>query len=43
MRIASRAATLKGVRTAREGRHPGAAQALVDRRDSVASPFYSGS
>jgi formaldehyde-activating enzyme len=43
VRRASRAATLKGVRTAAEGRDPAAAQALVDRRDTVASPFYSGS
>jgi formaldehyde-activating enzyme len=43
VRLASRAATLKGVRTAREGRDPGAAQALVDRRDGLRSPFYSGS
>ncbi|HEY2438654.1 MAG TPA: formaldehyde-activating enzyme [Solirubrobacteraceae bacterium] len=43
VRLASRAATLKGVRTAREGRDRGATQALVDRRDSLRSPFYSGS
>ena len=43
VRLASRAATLKGVRTAREGRDPAAAQALVDGRDSVTSPFYGGS
>ena len=43
VRIASREATLKGVRTAVNGRDPHAAQALVDRRDSVGSPFYSGS
>ncbi|HWE09923.1 MAG TPA: formaldehyde-activating enzyme [Solirubrobacteraceae bacterium] len=43
VRLASRAATLKGVRTAREGRGPGAAEALVDRRDRLRSPFYSGS
>jgi formaldehyde-activating enzyme len=42
VRLASRAATLKGVRTAVQGRDPGAAQALVDRRDSLASPFYGG-
>ncbi len=42
VRRASRAATLKGVRTAREGRDPGAAQALVDRRNSLSSPFYGG-
>jgi formaldehyde-activating enzyme len=43
LRIASRAATLKGIRTARHGRDPGEVQALVDRRDDVTSPFYSGS
>ncbi len=43
MRIASRAATLKGVRTAVNGRDPRAAQALVERRDSLRSPFYGGS
>jgi formaldehyde-activating enzyme len=42
VRVASRAAMLKGVRTAVEGRDRDAAQALVDRRDSVTSPFYSG-
>jgi len=42
VRVASRAATLKGVRTARHGRDE-AARALVDRRDTVTSPFYSGS
>ncbi len=42
VRRASRAATLKAVRTAREGRDPGAAQALVDRRNSLSSPFYGG-
>ena len=43
VRVASRAATLKGVRTAVEGRDPAAARALVDGRDSLRSPFYSGS
>jgi 5,6,7,8-tetrahydromethanopterin hydro-lyase len=43
VRVASRAATLKGIRTAKEGRDPAAAQALVDGRDTVTSPFYSGS
>jgi formaldehyde-activating enzyme len=42
VRVASRAATLKGIRTARHGRDPAAVQALVDRRDTVTSPFYSG-
>jgi 5,6,7,8-tetrahydromethanopterin hydro-lyase len=41
VRVASRGATLKGVRTARRGRGD-AAQALVERRDAVTSPFYSG-
>jgi formaldehyde-activating enzyme len=43
VRLASRAATLTGVRTAREGRDPAAAQSLVDRRDTLGSPFYTGS
>ncbi|MFL5860278.1 MAG: formaldehyde-activating enzyme [Solirubrobacteraceae bacterium] len=43
VRIASRAATLKGIRTARHGRPPEDVQALVDRRDSITSPFYDGS
>jgi formaldehyde-activating enzyme len=42
VRLASRAATLKGIRTAAQGRDPEAARALVDRRDSLASPFYGG-
>jgi formaldehyde-activating enzyme len=42
VRLASRAATLKGVRTACQGRGD-AAPALVERRDSITSPFYSGS
>lgn len=42
VRQASRAATLKGIRTACEGRDPNAAQSLVDRRDSLRSPFYGG-
>ncbi len=41
VRLASRAATLKGIRTACEGRHQDAV-ALVERRDTVTSPFYSG-
>jgi formaldehyde-activating enzyme len=43
VRIASREATLKGIRTARQGRDPEAARALVARRDSVRNPFYGGS
>jgi hypothetical protein len=42
VRIASRAATLKGIRTAADGRDPDAARALVERRDSLRSPFYGG-
>jgi formaldehyde-activating enzyme len=42
VRTASRAATLKGIRMARHGRAPEAVQALVDRRNSVTSPFYEG-
>jgi 5,6,7,8-tetrahydromethanopterin hydro-lyase len=43
VRLASREATLRGVRTASLGRDPDAARALVDRRDSLRSPFYGGS
>jgi formaldehyde-activating enzyme len=43
VRIASREATLKGIRTAVRRRDPDAAQALVDRRDRLRSPFYGGS
>lgn len=42
VRVASRAATLKGIRTAIRGRDPAAAQALVERRDRLSSPFYGG-
>ena len=42
VRRASRAATLKGIRMAKRGRDPEAVQALVDRRDSITSPFYNG-
>ena len=42
VRVASRAATLKGIRTARHGRDPDEVRALVDRRDSITSPFYNG-
>jgi 5,6,7,8-tetrahydromethanopterin hydro-lyase len=41
VRLASRAATLKGIRTARHGRAD-AARALVERRDTITSPFYGG-
>jgi formaldehyde-activating enzyme len=42
VRRAAREATLKGVRTAVEGRDPAAARALVERREELTSPFYSG-
>ncbi len=42
VRIASRAATLKGIRTAAHGRDQDAALSLVARRDGVRSPFYGG-
>ena len=42
VRIASREATFKGVSVAVRGRDPAAARALVDRRDSLKSPFYGG-
>ena len=43
VRAASRAATLKGIRTAVSGRDAAETQLLVQRRDSVRNPFYSGS
>lgn len=43
VRIANREAVRKAVRVAVEGRDPQAARALVERRDSVTSPFYGGS
>jgi formaldehyde-activating enzyme len=42
VRRAARAATLKALRVAARGRDPQAARALVQRRDSVTSPFYGG-
>ena len=42
VRIASRVATLKGIRTAVIGRDPDGARALVERRDSLRNPFYGG-
>jgi 5,6,7,8-tetrahydromethanopterin hydro-lyase len=42
VRLAARAATLKAVRVASQGRDQEAARALVERRDSVTSPFYGG-
>jgi formaldehyde-activating enzyme len=42
VRRASREATFKAVGVARRGRDPEAARALVQRRDSITSPFYGG-
>ncbi len=42
LRIASRAATRKALGVCVEGRDPRAAAALVERRDSLRNPFYSG-
>jgi formaldehyde-activating enzyme len=42
VRTASRAAMRKAIGVAVEGRDPEAARALVARRDSITSPFYSG-
>jgi formaldehyde-activating enzyme len=42
MRKATRAATHKGIATAVRGRDPAAAERLVERRDSLRSPFYGG-
>ena len=42
VREASRAATRKALDVCVEGRDPAAAQALVERRDSLQSPFYAG-
>mgnify|MGYP006277307743 FL=1 len=42
IRKANRQAMRKAIGVAVEGRDPAAAQALVDRRDSLTSPFYSG-
>jgi formaldehyde-activating enzyme len=42
VRVASRAATLTGIQTARHGRPQEDTQALVDRRDTVTNPFYGG-
>ena len=43
VQVASRAATLKGIRTAINGRDPAQTRTLVERRDSVRNPFYNGS
>lgn len=42
VREASRRATRKGVGMAVSGRDPGAARSLVERRDGLRSPYYSG-
>ena len=42
VRKANRAATRKAIGVCVEGRDQAAAAALVERRDSVQSPFYSG-
>jgi formaldehyde-activating enzyme len=43
VRSANREATRKAIGVAVQGRDPAAARALVERRDSVTSPFYGGS
>lgn len=42
LREAARAGMLKAMRVAVEGRDPGAVRSLVERRDSLRSPFYGG-
>ncbi len=42
VRLANRQAVRKAIGVAVNGRDPDAARALVERRDSVTSPFYSG-
>jgi formaldehyde-activating enzyme len=42
VRLASREATRKALGVCVEGRDPAAAQALVERRDNLRSPFYGG-
>jgi formaldehyde-activating enzyme len=42
VRVANREAVRKAIGVCVEGRDPAAAAALVDRRDSLASPFYGG-
>jgi formaldehyde-activating enzyme len=42
VRVANRAATRKAIGVCVEGRDPAAAAALVERRDRLESPFYSG-
>ena len=43
VRHANRTATRKAIGVCVEGRDPGAAAALVEQRDSLRNPFYSGS
>lgn len=43
IRLANRAAIRKAIGMAVEGRDPAAAQRLVDARDDLRNPFYSGS
>ena len=43
VRTATRAAVRKAIGVAVEGRDPDAARALVERRETVTSPFYNGS
>ena len=42
LRLAAREAVRKAIGVCVEGRHPEAAQRLVDARDSLTSPFYGG-
>jgi hypothetical protein len=42
VRLANRAAVRKAIGTCVEGRDAEAAQRLVDERDSLRNPFYSG-
>jgi formaldehyde-activating enzyme involved in methanogenesis len=42
VRDAARMATLNALRQAAHGREADVARSLVDRRDSVTSPFYGG-
>jgi formaldehyde-activating enzyme len=42
VRLANRAAVRKALGVCVEGRDPAAAASLVERRDSLKSPFYSG-
>jgi 5,6,7,8-tetrahydromethanopterin hydro-lyase len=42
VRTANRASTRKAIGVCVEGRDPASAAALVERRDELQSPFYSG-